>query len=37
MKSPAGGGFRGPALGDLGYRSERRAKAGEGLGRHRDE
>jgi len=28
----AGGGFQGPEIGDLGYRGERSAKAGEALG-----
>ena len=32
LRSLADGGFQGPALGDLGYRSERLAKAGEALG-----
>ena len=32
LRSLADGGFQGPALGDLGYRGERLAKAGETLG-----
>jgi transposase len=32
LRALADGGFQGPALGDLGYRGERLAKAGEGLG-----
>ena len=32
LHSLADGGFQGPALGDLGYRGERLAKAGETLG-----
>ncbi|HET6233523.1 MAG TPA: transposase [Acetobacteraceae bacterium] len=32
LRSLADGGFHGPALGDLGYRGERLAKAGETLG-----
>ena len=32
LRSLADGGFQGPALGDLGYRGERLAKAGEALG-----
>jgi hypothetical protein len=32
LRSLADGGFRGPALGDLGYRGERLVKTGETLG-----
>jgi hypothetical protein len=32
LRELAGGGFRGPAFGDLGYRGERLAKAGKALG-----
>jgi hypothetical protein len=32
LRTLADGGFKGPALGDLGYRGERLAKAGETLG-----